>query len=124
MTSSRKKRRGKSQARRTQAALPPETRAAEAVTICWTVTLTTLVLTILITLVAHFYVASYPDAEKMALLGGMMQFAGALVGGISLVLLPVVYRVRQVAPPKGLAVFGVCLAIAPILVFLIKTLSS
>jgi len=122
MASSRKKRRGKSPNRNAPAALPVETRAAEAVTVCWTVTLTTLFLTGLITLLAHFYVASHPEAQKMAFLGGIMQFAGALIGAISLALLPVVYRVRKVAPPKGLTLFGVCLALAPILVLILKTL--
>jgi len=84
-------------------------------TVGWVVTLTTLLLCNLAAILAHVYVAQHPDAKLMALLKELMLFAGSVVGIVSLLMLPVLYRVRRVAPPRGLVVFGVCVAAAPIL---------
>ncbi len=58
----------------------------------------------------------------MLLLQELMLLAGAIVGTLSLLLLPVLYRVRRVPPPKGLVVFGVCVAVAPLLAILVRVL--
>ena len=58
----------------------------------------------------------------MALFGEVLLFAGSVVGATSLLILPVLYRIRRVGPPRGVAVFGACLAIAPMLGLLVKTL--
>lgn len=102
--------------------LPTETRAAEAITIAWTVTITTLIFCHLITLAAHGYVVLSPAAKKMLLLREMILFAAAIVGVLSMLLLPLVFRHRQVPPPRGVVVFGLCLSIAPILVILLRAI--
>lgn len=63
-----------------------------------------------------------PDAKKMTILREMLLLASAVVGCLSLALLPLVYRLRKVPPPRGIVVFGVCLAIAPWLVLALRTL--
>jgi len=95
-----------------------ETRASESITVFWAVTVLMVLMANLVTLFAHYYVAANPDAEKMALLKGLLLFTGSLVGGVSLILLPILYRVRKVPPPPGLSVFGACVAAAPILAVL------
>ncbi|MCG8450463.1 MAG: hypothetical protein MI725_12915 [Pirellulales bacterium] len=100
----------------------PETRASEALTVCWGVTLTILVVCNLVTTAAYYYVSQNPEAERTAVFGELLLLTGSLVGGLSLLLLPVLYRVRRVPPPRGVAVFGACLAIAPILALLLQTL--
>ena len=99
-----------------------ETRASEALTVCWGVTITTLVMCNLVTIVAHYYVSRNPDAERMAVLGELLLVGGAVVGVISLVLLPILYRIRREPLPNGIAVFGACLALAPILGIIVKTM--
>lgn len=94
---------------------PVETRGSEALTVFWTMTVMMVLVMNLVCIAAHYYLAANPDAEKIQLFKGMLLFTGCLVGGISLVVLPVLYRVRQVPPPPGLAVFGACVAAAPIL---------
>jgi len=91
-------------------------------TIAWTVTVTTLLFCNLTNVVVHFYVSGNPAAKRMMLLQEMLLAAGALIGILSLLMIPVVYRVRQVPPPKALVVFGVCCAIAPILALMLRTL--
>ncbi len=99
----------------------PEARASEAITIAWTVTVTTTLLCNLMIIAAHFYIINYPDAKRMELLRGLMLLGGSIVGIMSLLILPVLYRVRRVPPPRGLVVFSICVALAPILAVLART---
>ncbi len=102
------------------AAAPKETQAAEAITIAWTVTVTTLLISNLIGIAVHFYLASNPEAKRMLLLQELLLFAGAVVGMISLALILVVTRVRKVPPPRGVVLFGACVAAAPILAIAVR----
>lgn len=94
---------------------PFETKRAETLTVAWTVSLTTVLLCDLATMAAHAYVAFHPQARLMNLFGGLVLFAGAVVGVLLIGLLPILYRIRRVAPPRGLVGFGVLIAAAPIL---------
>jgi hypothetical protein len=118
---SRKKKRTKSRARYSTEE-PPESRTSVAVTVCWTVTLTTLFFLNLAASTAHFYVVANPPAQRMAMLRELLLVAGALVGCMSLALLPPVYRFRQTLPPRGLVAFGACLALAPILAVVLRAI--
>lgn len=95
--------------------MPAESRASDSLTVFWAVTVMMVLVINFMTIGTHFYVLSNPEAEKMALLKGMLLFAGCFIGGISLIVLPILYRVREVPPPPGLTVFGICAAVAPIL---------
>ncbi|MEM8943833.1 MAG: hypothetical protein AAGD11_01515 [Planctomycetota bacterium] len=97
------------------AVAPLESRASESLTVFWAVTVLMVLMMNLVCIGVHYYVAANPDAEKMQLLKGLLLFTGSLVGGVSLIVLPILYRVRKVPPPPGLAVFGACVAAAPIL---------
>jgi len=102
--------------------MPVETNLAETITIAWTVTVTTLLLCNLTNILVHFYVNGNPSAKRMILLQGLLLAAGAIIGIISLLLIPLVYRLRRVPPPMGLVVFGACCAAAPILALLVRSL--
>ena len=115
------KKKNKKKSKPNHAPVTPETRASEAITVAWTVTVTTVLLCNLVIIASHFYIVNNPDAKKMELLRGMMLLGGSLVGIMSLLILPVLYRVRSVAPPRGVVVFGICAAIAPILAVLAQT---
>jgi len=99
-----------------------ETRASDAVTVAWIVTLVTVLLCDLVIVVAHVFLLVDPDQQRLNMLKELLLFGGTVVGLLSLGLLPVVYRVRRVPPPPGLVVFGACLAIAPILASFIRYL--
>jgi hypothetical protein len=117
-----RKKKSRRRAPKTGASALPETQASESITVAWTVTITTALLCNLAILVAHLYVASHPEAQKMVLLKELLLFAGTVVGMISLLLLPIVHRVRRVPPPIGLVVFGACVAAAPMLALLVRVL--
>ncbi len=97
-----------------------ETRASESLTVFWAVSVVMVFAVNLATIAVHYYLDANPEAEKMALLKGLLLFSGVLVGGVSLVVLPILYRVRKVPLPLGLAVFGACVGVAPILVVLVR----
>ena len=98
-----------------------ESTASVALTVAWTVTITTLLFCNLAIVGAHYVSHWNPTADGLRLMKEMLLMAGGGLGVVSLVLLSVVYRVRVVAPPKGLAVFSGCLAAAPLLALLVRS---
>lgn len=119
---SQKKKRRKNRAARRQLEQPAESRTSEVLTVCWTVTLTTLFFCNLAAIAAHFYVVASPPAKRMAMLRELLLYSGLLVGLLSLGLVPLVYRLRKTPPPPGLVAFGVCLALAPILAVALRAM--
>lgn len=99
-----------------------ETRTADAATIAWTVSATTVLLCDLAAAAAYLAVRSRPTAKGAFVFAEVLIAAGSLVGLATLVLTPVVYRLRRVAPPTGLAVFAVCAALAPMLALAMRAL--
>lgn len=70
---------------------------------------------------AHFYMEAYRPSRGLIMLKELLLVAGALVGFTSLVLLPIVLRIRRVPPPTGVMVFAVFVGAAPILALLIHS---
>lgn len=97
-----------------------ETRTSDAATVGWTVSITMVLVCDLAAIVAHLYARGNPQARGVALFGELLLVAGAVVGVISLAMLPIVYRVRRVPPPPGLTAFAACAAVAPILAILVR----
>jgi hypothetical protein len=102
--------------------MPTESNSAEALTVAWMVTVTTLFFGNLAIVGAHYFSLEYPEADGLRLMKEMLLIACSALGVISLSLLPIVYRVRVIAPPTGLAVFGACLAGAPVLAIIVRNL--
>ncbi len=115
MSKGKQKKNNAKKTTRSSDAMPAESRVSESLTVFWALTVMMALVMNVLCIGAHYYLAANPAAEKMQLFQGMLLFTGCLVGGISLILLPVLYRIRQVPPPPGLAVFGACVAAAPIL---------
>ena len=101
---------------------PSESKASESITVAWTVSITTLFGCNLAILAIHYWLKSNSQAQSLTMLKELLLFAGAIVGAVSLTLLPIVYRLRSVPPPTGLAIFGACLAAAPILMLCLRSL--
>jgi len=99
-----------------------ETKAADATTVGWTVSVTTVRLCDVGAAAACFYTQSYPTARGMLVLGELLLFAAAIIGLFSLAMLPAVFKLRRVRPPSGFTVFAICVAVAPILAIVIRNL--
>ena len=99
---------------------PVESRTSDAATVCWTVSVTTLLMCNVAAVAAQLYVRRHPGARGILMLGEMLLLAGAVIGVVSLALLPVVYRLRREPPPQGLVVFAVCAAMAPLAAVIVR----
>lgn len=103
---------------------PPEPRSVEAVTVGWTVTVSTVVLCELGAVLAHALALANPGAPRVIVLRDLLLFAAAAIGALSLVLLPIVYRMRTIKPPTGFTVFAATAAVAPILTLVARAINS
>lgn len=102
---------------------PPESRAADVVTIAWTVSVTSVFAADLMVIAAHLYSRVHPDARPARTLEAIMLLAAALMGAVSLALLPVVWRARRIKPPRGFITFAILVAVAPIVALVSRLLS-
>ena len=111
-------------ARRRKPLAPPtgESQTGDAATVAWTVAVTTVLLCDIAVVFGHLLARQWPEQRGLTMFRELMQFAATAVGAASLVLLPVVYRVRRVPPPTGFVVFGVCVAVAPMLALVVRSL--
>jgi hypothetical protein len=55
-----------------------------------------------------------PALFLVGAMAGVLLFSALMAGIMTLVLTPVVYRVRRVPPPRGFTVFAVIVSICPI----------
>jgi hypothetical protein len=99
-----------------------ETRAADATTIGWMVSVTTTLLCDIAAAATLLYLRAYPHTRAMVVFQEVILFAAAAIGIISLLILPVVFRVRRSPPPSGVTVFAICVALAPILALIVRNL--
>ena len=95
---------------------------SEALTVGWTVSVTTVLMCDVAAAAAHLFFRENPDARGVGVLSELLLFAGAAIGVASLIMIPVVVRVRRAPPPTGLIAFAVCAAAAPILAIALKQL--
>jgi hypothetical protein len=91
-----------------------EDRAAEAITIAWTASVTSVLLADVVTIVAHFYARSHPESKVAPPFEAIMLLTGCVLGLASLAMLVVVWRVSRLKPPRGFVVFAALVAAAPI----------
>jgi hypothetical protein len=101
--------------------LPHESRAAEAMTVAWTVSVTGVVISDLVLAAASFYARTHPSQPTKAFAAIMLMSAAAM-GAVSLALLPVVWRTRVLKPPIGYSIFAVLVAAAPVAVLVSRLL--
>ena len=98
-----------------------ESQSSKAVTIVWSLSVVMVLACTLMAVAARLLLWALPNADKLPVLEAFALFAACVVGVVSLVLLPVVYRVRRIPPPMGLVVFGVMVAAAPWLIVAIRS---
>jgi hypothetical protein len=111
-------------ARRENAYEPNESQASKAVTVGWSLSVVMVLACILMALAARLLSWAQPDSKRLPVLEEFALGSACLIGAASLLLVPVVYKVRQIPPPLGLAVFGVIVAAAPWIVVLVRSLQN
>lgn len=118
-----KRKKGRSDAKNASKRTPRETgetSSADALTVIWTVSITTVLLCDLAAALGYGVVSWQPNQRRLFTLAEFLVFSGAVVGLLVLVLTPIVHRVRRTPPPPGLTVFAICAATAPLLAILAR----
>ncbi len=91
-----------------------ETHLADLMTVGWMLTaITTLACQtalVVVRAVEHYQ----PDVEALPVLGNLLLFSALAFGVISLVLAPVVLRLRRTPVPPGITVFAVAVGLTPL----------
>ena len=99
-----------------------ESWTADATTAAWMLTVVQTLLCELGTAAARWYASAVPGATRIALLANLLLIAATVIGGVSLMLLPLMLKLRRVPPPRGILVFGVIVGAAPLLGWLVRLL--
>lgn len=92
-----------------------ESEASKAVTIAWTVSVTSVFVADLVVIAAHLYSRSVPSAQAARVLEAIMLVSAAAMGAISLALCALAWRTRRLKPPQGYMIFATLVAAAPII---------
>jgi hypothetical protein len=100
-----------------------ESQAAEAATIGWMLCVLTATVCELGVLAARLYFAWHPNATVIGTAGELLLFASAIIGLITLALIPVVYRVRRIKPPTSVTAFAVTIGLIPWLILIRQLLA-
>jgi hypothetical protein len=107
------------------AAPPPvaEEQSTEIVTVCWTLSVVMALVFDLGAALARLYVRQNPENEMAAMFSGLVFFSAAVVGVVSLALLPIVLKLRREPPPRGFVMFAIAVGVAPLGMALAQWLS-
>ncbi len=100
-----------------------ESQAAEAATIGWMLCVLTATVCELGVLAARLYFVWHPDATVIGTAGELLLFASAIIGAVTLALIPVVYKVRRVKPPNVVTAFAAAIGLVPWLILLRQLVS-
>ena len=95
-----------------------ETRAADILTVCWMVTVMQVVFFELATVGFRWYARAHLENQTIGALADLLYLCTALGGCISLLLLPIVWKVRRIKPPVGITLFAIIAAALPIVTML------
>lgn len=101
-------------------AVDDESAAAQALTTSWMLAILTSLLCNLGAIFAHVAIPIWPDAAGWQLLAGFLLFGSVVVGTVTLLLTPLVYKALRTPPPRQLVGFGVVLALAPLVTLLMR----
>jgi len=132
------KQRKKREPQQSERKLPPESRQSEVLTVVWTLTIMATLGAELLLLIAGtvlFFLRQQPQPEgadeavkqvvvhPFAMIPGVLMFIAALTGMICLLLTPLVYRIREVAPPRAITAVAILASIVPLVTAIWSILS-
>jgi hypothetical protein len=108
--------------RNRHSANPPESQASDSITVAWSLTVVTLLVLDIGAALTRLYLRAEGGPLAMEVLAGWLLFSAAVMGAVSLALLPAVFKLRREPPPTGFTALGVAVAVAPLLVVLAQLL--
>jgi hypothetical protein len=93
---------------------PKESQTAELLTIAWSLTVVTLVVCDVGAAISRFFLREGQPPGAGEVLWVWLLFSSGVIGVVSLLLLPLVWRLRVEKPPRGFTVLAVVVAVAPL----------
>ena len=100
---------------------PAESRVAETITVAWMLSVMTALLCEIGALLAWIYSQGRPGSMA-AILAGLLFFGAMVIGGMALLMLPIVLKVRRSPPPLAITVAAILIAMAPVLAAILVSL--
>jgi hypothetical protein len=102
--------------------MPAETQAADVLTIGWMLIVLTTLICQIGALAMRWLAVGNPKLQQLDAFGMMLFFAATMMGVLALVLIPVLYKIRVMPPPRAIVAFAVVVAIAPWITLLVQWL--
>jgi hypothetical protein len=93
---------------------PEESRLAEALTVGWVVAALSTLVCELATVAARLYLRQAPYNAPIAALADLTLFAALAIGIFTLLLTPMVLKLRRLPPPRGVTTLAVAIGLAPL----------
>ena len=126
MSNKRKKNQNRSRLRDDRDRLPPpvEDQRSVAVTVAWM--MATLATAAALALAGGAYVltrsllSNAGQPNPLTALPGLLLFIAVVTGILTLLLIPVVYRVRTTPPPSTVTIGSACIAVSPWIIVLVR----
>jgi len=97
-----------------------ESTAADTVTVAWMLSVVSAFLCEIAALAAWGLLAVDPARERLAVLWEILLFAALVIGLVSLLIVPVVLKVRRVPPPRAVMWFAVAVGVVPLVAYVIR----
>ena len=103
-----------------------ETRAAVATTVAWMLTCMSTAVGMFVLLALRLLMMAFPVAagsvHPLARVGGVLLFVAIATGILCVAFTPLVYRVRDVPPPRAVAIGAVAIGLSPIVLLIVLSL--
>ncbi len=93
---------------------PAETPLADFLTVCWMLAVMTVVLCEAGAGIGGIVLSQRPESRSLQSLVDVLLFAALVVGLGAVAFMPVLWRLRRIAPPKPIAWLAVVVGLAPI----------
>jgi hypothetical protein len=94
-----------------------ESRSAEATTVAWMLSTTICLMSEIGAIVCrHVLLRFWPESDALQAVFELLNFSSLVIGLVSLALLPIVLKVRQVVPPLPVTLIAVAISAAPLVV--------
>jgi hypothetical protein len=104
-----------------------ETRAAVALTVAWMLACMSTALGMLVVLGLRLLMIAFPGGgggvHPLEGIAGVMLFVALSTGLLCLLFTPLAYRVRQIAPPRAIAVSAVLIGLSPIVMIIVVAIA-
>jgi hypothetical protein len=110
--------------RRAADEMPTESQGADTITVAWMLAIFTALLCQVGALVMRWIAFANPQLAGLVSFSAMLFFGALMIGLVVLALIPVLYKIRILAPPTPVVAFAVVVGLAPWITLLVQWVQS